>query len=56
MLAIEVNDDWLVGRSYISQKSMATVRSAIAEKDLSEHDDKEVQLIAAEPPTTAPKS
>src|SRR3712207_6531069 len=25
MLAIEANDEWLVGRSYISQKSMATL-------------------------------
>ena len=28
MLAIEANDEWLVGRSYISQKSMAEVLSA----------------------------
>ncbi len=25
MLAIEANDEWLVGRAYISQKSMATL-------------------------------
>ncbi len=25
MLAIEANDEWLVGRAYISQKSMASV-------------------------------
>jgi len=25
MLAIEANDEWLVGRSYISQKSMAAL-------------------------------
>jgi hypothetical protein len=28
MLAIEANDEWLVGRSYISQQSMAAVLSA----------------------------
>jgi len=47
MLAIEGNDDWLVGRSYISQKSMTTLRSAVAEKELSQDHDEEVQLIAA---------
>jgi putative transposase len=35
MLAIEANDEWLVGRSYISQKSMAI---------LSDHGPKEVSL------------
>ena len=47
MLAIEANDEWLVGRSYISQKSMATLRPAVSEKDISINDDKEVELIAA---------
>ena len=47
MLAIEANDEWLVGRSYISQKSMATLRSAVLEKDLSQDHDEEVPLIAA---------
>jgi putative transposase len=47
MLAIEANDDWLVGRSYISQKSMATLRDVVSEKDLSLDQDKEVELIAA---------
>ena len=47
MLAIEANDEWLVGRSYISQKSMATLRDAVSEKDLSLDQDKEVELIAA---------
>ena len=47
MLAIEANDEWLVGRSYISQKSMATLRSVVAEKEISINDDKEVELIAA---------
>jgi len=47
MLAIEANDEWLVGRSYISQNSMATLRDAVSEKDLSLDQDKEVELIAA---------
>jgi hypothetical protein len=47
MLAIEANDEWLVGRSYISQKSMATLRPAVSEKDISINDDNEVELIAA---------
>ena len=48
MLAIEANDEWRVGRSYISQKSMATLRSAESEKEISLNTDKEeVELIAA---------
>jgi putative transposase len=47
MLAIEANDEWLVGRSYISQKSIATLRDVGSEKDLSLDQDKEVELIAA---------
>ncbi len=47
MLAIEANDEWLVGRSYISQKSMATLSDPVSEKDLSPNHDKEVELIAA---------
>jgi putative transposase len=47
MLAIEANDEWLVGRSYISQKSMATLSDPVSEKDLSRNQDKEVELIAA---------
>jgi transposase-like protein len=46
MLAIEASDEWLVARSYISQKSLATLRSAVAERDLSQDDDDEAQLIA----------
>jgi putative transposase len=34
MLAIEANDEWLVGRSYISQKSMATLWERGSEKTL----------------------
>jgi transposase-like protein len=47
MLAIEANDEWLVGRSYISQKSIATRTDSESEKDLSPSQDKEVELIAA---------
>jgi hypothetical protein len=48
MLAIEANDEWLVGRSYISQKSMAALSESGSEKDLSlDNNDKEVELIAA---------
>jgi putative transposase len=47
MLAIEANDEWLVGRAYISQKSMATLGDPAAEKDLSLNKDKEVEIIAA---------
>jgi putative transposase len=48
MLAIEANDEWLVGRSYISQKSMATLRDRGSENELSlDNNDKEVDLIAA---------
>ena len=48
MLAIEANDEWLVGRSYISQKSMATLSDPVSEKEISlDNNDKEVELIAA---------
>jgi hypothetical protein len=48
MLAIEAIDEWLVGRAYISQKSMATLRKAGPEKDIClDNNDKEVELIAA---------
>ena len=48
MLAIEANDEWLVGRSYISQKSMATLSESGSEKEISlDNNDKEVELIAA---------
>ena len=48
MLAIEANDEWLVGRAYISQKSMATLSDPGAEKEISlDNNDKEVELIAA---------
>jgi len=47
MLAIEANDEWLVGRSYISQKSMATLFERGAETDIPLEKEKEVELIAA---------
>jgi putative transposase len=48
MLAIEANDEWLVGRAYISQQSMATLSDPVSEKEISlDNNDKEVELIAA---------
>src|SRR5207248_4624000 len=37
MLTIEVNDEWLVGRCYISQKSMATLWEASTERALTQN-------------------
>jgi transposase-like protein len=49
MLAIEANDEWLVGRSYISKQSMATVLSATKDQALTmTTEDREVpELLAA---------
>jgi putative transposase len=49
MLAIEANDEWLVGRVYISQKSMATldVTSDPRTLALKESQEEVDQLIAA---------
>jgi len=51
MLAIEANDEWLVGRAYISQKSMAEVLSAGMDRAMTmtkDIDQEEVaQLVAA---------
>jgi transposase-like protein len=48
MLAIEANDEWLVGRSYISQGSMATLYETRTDRTLSsEINDKEVAELAA---------
>jgi transposase-like protein len=49
MLAIEANDEWLVGRSYISQKSMATLWERGPEKTLplKTHEEEVTELIAA---------
>jgi len=46
MLAIEANDEWLVGRSYVSQHSMATLYEPA--RSLTHKQDEEVaELIAA---------
>ena len=45
--AIEANDEWLVGRSYISQKSMGTLWERGSETDIPTDQEKEVELIAA---------
>ena len=47
MLAIEANDEWLVGRAYISQKSMATLSDPRPERNPSLDQEKEVEVIAA---------
>jgi hypothetical protein len=48
MLAIEANDEWLVGRSYISLKSMALLYATRSEKTLPLKTEEEVtELIAA---------
>jgi putative transposase len=48
MLAIEANDEWLVGRSYISQGSMATLYETRIDRTLSPNiNDKEVTALAA---------
>src|SRR5215212_7046055 len=47
MLAIEANDEWLVGRSYISQRSMATLWDSGPKGDTSLNQDTEVELITA---------
>ena len=47
MLAIEANDEWLVGRSYISQGSMATLYETRTDRSLSSQTDEEVAELAA---------
>jgi transposase-like protein len=48
MLAIEANDEWLVGRSYISRQSMATLYETRADKTLpTDNNDKEITELAA---------
>ena len=47
MLAIEANDEWLVGRSYISQGSMATLYDKQPDRSLSSRSDEEVAELAA---------
>jgi transposase-like protein len=49
MLAIEANDEWLVGRSYISRQSMATLYETRSEKTLPLKTEEEevTELLAA---------
>ncbi len=47
MLAIEANDEWLVGRSYISQVSMATLYERRVDRTLSPETKEEVAELAA---------
>jgi putative transposase len=47
MLAIEANDEWLVGRSYISQGSMATLYDNRSDRSLSPRSEEEVAELAA---------
>ena len=48
MLAIEANDEWLVGRSYISQGSMQTLYDSRSDRTLPpQTDDKEASELAA---------
>jgi transposase-like protein len=48
MLAIEANDEWLVGRSYISQGSMSTLYETRTDRTLSpDINDKEVTELTA---------
>jgi putative transposase len=47
MLAIEANDEWLVGRSYISRQSMATLYDKQSGRSLSSRSEEEVAELAA---------
>ena len=47
MLAIEANDEWLVGRSYISRGSMATLYETRIDRPLSPRSEEEVAELAA---------
>ena len=47
MLAIEANDEWLVGRSYISRGSMATLYETQTDRSLSPRSEEEVAELAA---------
>lgn len=47
MLAIEANDEWLVGRSYISQGSMTTLYDRRSDGSLSLESEEEVAELAA---------
>jgi len=47
MLAIEANDEWLVGRSYISQGSMATLYESRSDGSLAFGSEEDVAELAA---------
>jgi putative transposase len=47
MLAIEANDEWLVGRSYIGQKSTETLWNDAAEKPLTLKTEEELSEVIA---------
>jgi hypothetical protein len=49
MLAIEANDEWLVGRSYISRQSMATLYETPTERNipLKTEEEEVSELLAA---------
>jgi transposase-like protein len=47
MLAIEANDEWLVGRAYISRASMATLYDQQSDRSLSLGSEEEVPELAA---------
>lgn len=47
MLAIEANDEWLVGRSYISKGSMALLYDKQSDRSLSPRSEEEVAELAA---------
>jgi len=47
MLAIEANDEWLVGRSYISQGSMQALYDKRSDGSLSPRSQEEVAELAA---------
>ena len=47
MLAIEANDEWLVGRSYVSKKSMSTLFERRPEEKPPINEEKKEELLAA---------
>ena len=47
MLAIEANDEWLVGRSYISQGSMAALYDSRSDRTLDQQPTQEVSELTA---------
>ena len=47
MLAIEANDEWLVGRAYISRGSMATLYDKQSDRSLPFGSEEDVAELAA---------